>query len=124
MLYALTGIYFFASLAHFAHNALFIDGYPNLPSFVSARGVWVAWIAITCIGAAGVWAVHRGSRSGLWLLLIYAILGWAGLDHYWLAPVSAHSLAMNASIWAEAATAACLTFYVGYLLRGMPRVPG
>ena len=46
------------------------------------------------------------------MLAVYALLGFAGLDHYFVAPMSAHTLAMNASIWGEVATAALLLLVV------------
>jgi hypothetical protein len=61
-------------------------------------------LAEAAIGAAGVLLMVRGRQVGLVLIAIYAVLGFAGLDHYALAPVSAHTLAMNATIWLETAT--------------------
>jgi hypothetical protein len=43
------------------------------------------------------------------------VLGLAGLDHYTLAPISAHTLAMNATIWLETATAIILLGCIGAL---------
>jgi hypothetical protein len=42
------------------------------------------------------------------LIAIYAVLALGGLDHYTLAPMSAHTLAMNATIWLETATGIAL----------------
>ena len=50
------------------------------------------------------------------LIAIYAVLGFAGLDHYTLAPVSAHTLAMNATIWLETATGFALLGCVAHAL--------
>jgi len=47
------------------------------------------------------------------LIALYAVLGFAGLDHYTLAPISAHTLAMNATIWLETATAVLLLGCIG-----------
>jgi hypothetical protein len=43
------------------------------------------------------------------MVALYAALGFDGLLHYTLAPLSAHSWGMNATIWFEvlAATALC-----------------
>lgn len=51
-------------------------------------------------------------------LLPYGALGLDGLGHYTLAPLSAHTFAMNMSIWLEAATSVLLlTAVVGLMLR-------
>src|SRR4051812_49110744 len=41
-------------------------------------------------------------------LAMYALLGFDGLGHYALAPVSLHTGTMNATIWLECGTAALL----------------
>jgi hypothetical protein len=61
------------------------------------------------VGAVGSVFLKAGLRlSGLLLIAGYAALGFAGLDHYWVAPLSAHTLAMNATIGFEVAAAAAL----------------
>ena len=50
------------------------------------------------------------------LLVAYAAAGLDGLGHYGLAPASAHTAAMNATIGLEAATAALLLVAVARLL--------
>jgi hypothetical protein len=108
-----------ASLIHFAHNAIFIDAYPSLPSWLSSTDVWVAWCAEASIGLAGYLLIRRGhALLGLALVCGWAALGFDGLTHYSLAPMSAHTLAMNATIWAEVcAAAALLTVAVIQLVR-------
>jgi len=104
-----------ASLLHFAHNAVFLQQYPNLPSWLTAGGVWAAWCASTAVGLLGYFVYLRVSRAaGLLTLAVYALLGFGGLDHYALAPVSAHSIAMNTTIVVEVAAAAALLIGVGY----------
>jgi hypothetical protein len=50
--------------------------------------------------------VRRGLPIiGLILLAVYGALGLDGLGHYSLAPISAHSIGMNLTIWLEALTA-------------------
>lgn len=58
--------------------------------------------------------LHRGghARSGLVCIAVYGVLGFGGLDHYVVAPVSAHTLTMNLTIALEAVTAAVLLFAV------------
>jgi hypothetical protein len=58
--------------------------------------------------------LHRaGYRlTGLITIAIYAALGFGGLDHYALAPVSAHSFTMNLTIGLEALAAAALLIAV------------
>jgi len=102
------------SLLHFAHNAAFLDGYPNMPAWISPAGIYAVWFAEAAIGALGVLLLVRGRRAGLVLIAIYAVLGLGGLDHYTLAPVSAHTIAMNATIWLETATAVALLTFVAW----------
>ena len=118
-LLALLAIYCAASLIHFVHNAQFISEYPNLPVSLTSSKVYLAWIAITSVGAAGVALAMSGRRVlGLLLIAGYAALGFAGLDHYVLAPMSAHTLAMNATIAFEVVAAAVvLAVSVTLLLR-------
>ena len=50
--------------------------------------------------------VKRGFESaGVIVLTVYGLMGLDGLGHYAVAPMFAHTLAMNASIWLEASTA-------------------
>lgn len=105
----LLGIYFVASLIHFAHNAEYLSAYPNLPPWLTRSEVYLSWLAVTGVGVSGIVCLKYGSRTfGLLLVAGYAALGFAGLDHYFVAPMSAHTLAMNASIWFEVLTAAAL----------------
>jgi hypothetical protein len=98
-----------ASLVHFVHNAVYIDAYPNLPVWITPAVVYVSWLAIAATGAVGYWLYRRGSRTfGLMVIGVYALLGFGGLDHYTLAPVSAHSMAMNATILGEVIAASAL----------------
>ena len=118
-LLVLLAIYCSASLIHFVHNAQFISDYPNLPASLTSSKVYLAWIAITSVGAAGVALAMYGRRvPGLLLIAAYAALGFAGLDHYVLALMSAHTLAMNATIAFEVVAAAVvLAVSVTLLLR-------
>lgn len=114
MLPILMVVYGLASLAHFVHNATYIRDYPNLPPWITPAGVYVAWCGIAAVGVAGYWVYRRGARGvGLALIAVYALSGFDGLDHYMLAPVGAHTFAMNASILTEVVAAAVLLVYVG-----------
>ena len=108
-------VYCAASLAHFSHNAIFADSYPGLPATLTPFRIMGAWLLEAAIGIVGYLLVRRGHyRSGLALVALYAALGFDGFAHYALAPASAHTTAMNASIWAEAiAGALLLTIVVG-----------
>jgi len=98
-----------ATLFHHVHNAEFLDQYPQLPAWLSRSAVYLAWLAATAVGITGYLLLRRGRRAaGLVLLALYAAWGFDGLAHYALAPLSAHTLMMNASIWLEAATATLL----------------
>lgn len=102
-------LYGAASLLHFAHNAVYLHDYPNLPAWLSAGGVWAACLVVTGTGVAGYWIYSRLSRAGgLILMAVYAAFGLAGLDHYTVAPVAAHSVAMNLTILLEAGTGVVL----------------
>jgi hypothetical protein len=95
-----------ASFLHFSHNAIFLDSYPNMPAWLSPAGVYAAWLAVTAVGVAGYLLLRAGYRwSGLVLLATYGGLGLDSLTHYGLAPIAAHSFAMNMTILLDAATA-------------------
>jgi uncharacterized membrane protein len=99
--------YGLASLAHFVHNAEYLNGYPNLPAWLSRFQIYGAWCGITAVGVVGYTLYRRGrSLVGLALLALYAALGFDGLLHYWRAPLAAHTVTMNLTIWSEVAAAA------------------
>ena len=78
---------------------------------------------ILVVGLFGYLLVRRGYRLvGLVVLAGYGALGFDGLGHYQLAPLSAHTLTMNLSIWLEAGTAALLLAAVTALLLRRSRV--
>jgi hypothetical protein len=98
-----------ASLLHFAHNAALIREYPNLPPQLTAPTVVAAWLAVSSIGVMGWLALKRGHITiALSALALYAVLGFDGLGHYVLAPMTAHTRMMNVTILIEAAGAALL----------------
>ncbi|OAI53422.1 hypothetical protein AYO46_03540 [Betaproteobacteria bacterium SCGC AG-212-J23] len=99
----LLAAYFAASLAHFTHNAEFIALYPNMPVWLTPEKVYLAWLAISSVGVAGLiaWRFGLGALGGL-LLGAYGALGLDGLQHYTLALCSEHTLAANVTIWLEA----------------------
>ena len=73
----------------------------------------------TRVGALGLALVRSHyAAAGLALIAVYAAFGFDGLGHYALAPISAHTLAMNLSIGFEVAAAAALLFFA---LRGLLR---
>jgi hypothetical protein len=98
-----------ATLLHHAHNAAYLDQYPHMPAWLSPLGVVAAWLAASAVGATGYWLLVRGWRlAGLGLLFAYGCYCLDGLVHYALAPAAAHTLAMNVTIWLEAAAASAL----------------
>lgn len=102
-------IYGLASLVHFTHNAEFLAEYPNLPRSWSPAHVYLAWVGMTAVGIVGWLLLSRGVRlAGLFVLALYAILGLDSLGHYVLAPLSAHTAGMNATILAEVTAAGCV----------------
>jgi hypothetical protein len=107
--WALLGLYGIASLVHFSHNAEYIAFYPNLPAWLTREKVYLAWLVVTGIGAIGAVLVATGSRA--LAALFFAVYGASGLDglgHYTLALCSEHTLAMNLTIWFEAAAGVAL----------------
>ena len=106
-------LYGAASLFHFVHNATYVQDYPNLPAWITPVGVYVSWCVIAAVGVVGYWLYRKVSRGlGLVVIAIYALFGFDGLGHYALAPMGAHTVAMNASILTEVAAAAVLLGYV------------
>jgi hypothetical protein len=98
-----------ASLVHFTHNAVYLADYPNMPAWFTPGGVYGAWCALTALGLAGFGLVRAGlTRVGLLIIAVYALLGFGGLDHYTIASIASHSLAMNLTIALETGTAAVL----------------
>ena len=101
--------YAVASLVHFAHNAEFLADYPNMPAWLSSAKVYLAWLGVTAVGVFGYLLVRRGFwRAGLFVIGVYAALGFDGLAHYGFAPMAAHTATMNFTIWLEVAMAALL----------------
>ena len=91
-----------ATLVHFVHNAEFIADYPNLPATWSRSTIYAGWLGMTAVGLAGWALVARGFRViGLVVIAVYSALGLDSLGHYVVAPLSAHTLAMNATILVE-----------------------
>ena len=64
-------VYAAATLLHFVHNAEFAGHYPGFPATWSRTVVYLSWLGLTCVGLAG------------------------------LAPLSAHTFAMNGTILFE-----------------------
>lgn len=98
-----------ATLAHFAHNGMYVNDYPNLPQWLTAGGVYASWCALTLIGLAGLALLrYFSAKVGCAVLVVYALLGFGGLDHYTLAAVAAHTFAMNLTILVESLTGSLL----------------
>lgn len=113
----LFAVYTAASLLHFVHNAEYLADYPNIPASITRGAVYGTWLAQACVGVAGCLLLARGFRfAGLILVGAYAALGFDGLAHYALAPVSEHTIAMNATIWAEVVAGAALLSATGFLM--------
>src|ERR1700719_2871541 len=92
-------VYGAASLLHFMHNAVYVRDYPNLPAWLTSTGVVAAWLVVAAVGVLWYLLYSRVSRvAGLITIGIYAMFGLGGLDHYAVAPVSAHTIAMNLTI--------------------------
>ena len=117
MLLVLMIVYGAASLLHFVHNALYIQEYPNLPKWITPLAVYASWCAIAAIGILGYRLYRKVSHAlGLLVIAIYALLGFGGLDHYVIAPIGAHSSAMNATIIAEVSAVSALLIFLAHSL--------
>lgn len=118
-------VYGALSLAHFVHNAVYLKAYPNLPAWFTPGGVAASWLVIGAFGVIG-WLLYRrvSHGAGLAAITVYALLGFGGFDHYVVAPASAHTLAMNASIVAEAAGAGVLLILVALRAAALLRTRG
>lgn len=105
----LLAAYAIASLLHFIHNAQYLPDYPGLPPTWTRLGVYAVWVCITVVGLCGWWLL-RGGRCfiGLLVVLAYALCGLDSLGHYVVAPMSSHTVVMNASILMEVAAAAAV----------------
>lgn len=111
-------LYTLASFLHFAHNGAMLDTYPNMPAWITSTGVYATWLCIAATGLTGYVLTRTGFEStGLIILALYALSGLDGLAHYALAPVTAHSFAMNFTIWFEVVTASLLLVSIGRMLR-------
>lgn len=106
-------VYGAASLLHFVHNAVYVRDYPNLPAWLTSTTIVAAWLLVAAVGALGYLLYARVSRAaGLITISVYAMFGLGGLDHYTVAPVSAHTVAMNLTILLESAASAVLLVFV------------
>lgn len=113
-----------ASLFHHAHNAAFLNDYPNMPAWLTPAGVYAAWLATTAVGVAGWLLLRRGYRvAGLGVIALYGALGLYGLAHYGVAPLSAHTPAMHVTIGLEVATGALVLIGVARLMFEWLREP-
>lgn len=102
-------VYASASLIHHIHNAAFLDAYPNMPVWITTAGVYVAWALVASIGVVGYFLIRRGYvLAGLLFIATFGAMGFDGLGHYALAPISAHSVGMNLTIWFEVLSGATL----------------
>jgi hypothetical protein len=113
---ALLVAFFVASLIHFIHNAEFLADYPGLPKTWTRGGVYGAWAAMTAIGVVG-WIVARTRFQllGLAFIAVCSLFGFDSIGHYFVAPVAAHSMAMNVTILLEVACAIALFCYTAWL---------
>lgn len=109
-------IYGAASLLHFVHNAIYLHDYPNLPEWLTSTGVVAAWLLVALTGVFGYLLYSRVSRvAGMLSIAVYALFGFGGLDHYAVAPVTAHTAGMNLTILLEAGFSLVLLAYLARL---------
>lgn len=102
-------LYLAASLLHFTHNAEYLADYPNLPAWLGRSDVYLVWLGLAAVGIGGYALYRSGWRlAGLLLIGLYAVLGFDGLLHYTRAPLAAHTVTMNFTIWFEVVAAGLL----------------
>ncbi len=112
--WVLLALYFVASLTHFAHNAEYIAFYPNMPAWLTREQVYLAWLAVSSLGVAGLLVLRLGwHAAGAALLAAYGAMGLDGLGHYTLALCSEHTLATNLTIWFEVVSGVGLAIATG-----------
>jgi membrane-bound acyltransferase YfiQ involved in biofilm formation len=88
------------------HSTVFIDEYANTAGWISAVGVTIAWIGITCILLVCCLLILRDKRYiGLIAVAAFGAFSFDGLGHYSLQPVSAHASIINITVWIEVVTA-------------------
>jgi hypothetical protein len=84
-----------------------------MPAWVTREHVYVAWLGVAAVGAAGLLALWCGRRViGALLLAAYGALGIDGLAHYTLALCSQHPWISNATIWFEVLTGSALALLI------------
>ena len=117
-LWALLALYFSASFTHFTHNAGYIAFYPNMPAWITRETVYLAWLAVSSLGVAGLLVLRLGLHAlGVLLIAAYGAFGLDGLLHYTLALCSEHTLATNLTIWFEVIAGVMLATAALALLR-------
>ena len=108
-LWVLLALYFAASFTHFTHNAEFIAFYPNMPVWITRETVYIAWLAVSSLGVAGLLVLRLGLHAlGAIFIAAYGAFGFDGLLHYTLALCAEHTLATNLTIWFEVIAGAML----------------
>ena len=112
-------LYTAASLLHFTHNAEYLSDYPNLPTWFTRSGVYLAWAGFASVGLVGYVLYRYGWwLVGFLLLGLYAAFGFDGLLHYTRAPFDAHTGVMNFTIWFEVVAAAALLIALVFAVAG------
>jgi hypothetical protein len=95
----------FTSAIHFVDNALRLDLYPG-PAWLTRNAVFLAWMVLPPLA----WAVFLvRTRSAL---VAYALLGLAGLAHYFVPHSHVVPLRCTVTIAGEAITSIVLIAYV------------
>lgn len=105
----LLAAHFLAGLAHFSHNAEFLPFYPGMPDWLTPARVYLAWGAVSAVGALALALAWR--RWILCALLVFAVYGALGLDgllHYTLGLCSEHTWVANLTIVAESLSGLCV----------------
>lgn len=101
----LLAAHFLAGLAHFSHNAEYLPFYPGMPAWLTREQVYLAWGAVTAVGALALYLNWRAwMGSALLCFAVYGALGLDGLLHYTLGLCTEHTWVANLTIWSESGT--------------------
>lgn len=101
-----------ASAAHFAHNAIFFEGYPEPEWIPGGWFVVLVWLIIAPALVLGYRWFVRGSRiQGLLAVLFFCSVSLLGLGHYLYGSPSELSFLTNFFILTEAVAALTLMVF-------------
>ena len=93
-----------SSIVHYTDNYLAFDRFPQggPGPEITDDAIWIAWVLLTAVGAAGYEAYRRGQiRAGALLFAVYSMSGLIGLGHYTAPGMSELEWWRHAHIWTD-----------------------